>query len=59
MKSMLKKELADAAGVSVKTLMTWLEPQRQELERLGMRPNAKLQPPKVVKYIVEVLSLEL
>ena len=35
MKSMYKQELADCAGVSVKTLMNWCDPLRQELARMG------------------------
>ena len=38
MKAMSKSELAQAAGVSVDTLMRWLSPHQQHLEALGMRP---------------------
>ena len=53
MKSMSKSELADKAGVSVRTLMNWCEPYRQELERMGMKPTAKVLPPHIVKYLSE------
>ena len=55
---MSKQQLADAAGVSVDTLMRWLGPHRQELETLGMRPGMRVLPPKVVAYIVETLCID-
>ena len=55
---MSKSELAQAAGVSVDTLMRWLSPHRQELETLGMRPGMRVLPPKVVAYIVETLCID-
>ena len=58
MKAMSKQQLADAAGVSVDTLMRWLGPHRQELEALGMRPGMRVLPPKVVAYIVETLCID-
>ena len=51
MKAMSKSELAQAAGVSVDTLMRWLE-------ELGMRPGMRVLPPKVVAYIVETLCID-
>lgn len=54
MKAMSKSELAQAAGVSVDTLMRWLSPHRQQLQALGMR----VLPPKVVVYIVETLCID-
>ena len=58
MKARSKSELAQAAGVSVDTLMRWLNPHRQELEALGMRPGMRVLPPKVVTYIVETLCID-
>ena len=58
MKAMSKQKLADAAGVSVDTMMRWLVPHRQELETLGMRPGMRVLPPKVVAYIVETLCID-
>ena len=55
---MSKQQLADAAGVSVDTLMRWLNPHRHELETLGMRPGMRVLPPKVVTYIVETLFID-
>ena len=58
MKAMSKSELAQAAGVSVDTLMRWLGPHLQHLEALGMRPGMRVLPPKVVIYIVETLCID-
>ncbi len=58
MKAMSKQQLADAAGVSVDTLMRWLSPHHQHLEELGMRPGMRVLPPKVVSYIVETLCID-
>ena len=58
MKAMSKSELAQAAGISVDTLMRWLKPHSQQLETLGMRPGMRVLPPKVVAYIVETLCID-
>ena len=55
---MSKSELAQAAGVSVDTLMRWLGSHSQQLEALGMRPGMRVLPPKVVAYIVETLCID-
>lgn len=53
MKAMSKQQLADCAGVTVQTLMNWCKPFQVELENLGMRPNSKVLPPHIVKFIIE------
>lgn len=58
MKSFSKSELADRAGVSVKTLMNWCKPYQSELESMGWRPTAKLLPPHIVKFIVEKFCID-
>ena len=58
MKAMTKSELAQAAGISVDTLMRWLKPHRQQLEALGMQSNMRVLPPKVVVYIVETFCID-
>lgn len=58
MKAMSKQQLADAAGVSVDTLARWLAPHRKQLEDLGMKPNMRVLPPKVVVYIVETFCID-
>ena len=56
---MSKSELADRAGVTVRTMMTWCEPYRQELERMGMKPTAKVLPPHIVKFLSEKFCINL
>ncbi len=58
MKAMLKQELADRAGVTVRTLRNWCQPYREELLRMGLKPKSKLLPPHVVKYLSEKFVIE-
>ena len=58
MKAMTKSELAQAAGISIDTLKRWLEPHTQQLEALGMQPNMRVLPPRVVAYIVETFCID-
>ena len=58
MKAMSKSELAMKAGVSVNTLANWLKPYREELEAMGLQPNAKVLPPHIVKYLTEKLCID-
>lgn len=53
MKSMGKQQLADCAGVSVRTLMRWVKPFEHELKEMGLQPNARVLPPGVVKWIAD------
>lgn len=53
MKAKSKSELAEAAGVSLDTLREWMKPCREELQRMGLRPNARVLPPNVVKYLAD------
>ena len=59
MKSMTKSELAQAAGVSMKTLQRWLSRHSDELAILGVRPRDKLLPPVAVRYIAEQYGIDL
>ena len=59
MKAMSKQQLADLAGVSVRTLSRWCEPHHDELWLLGYRPTMKVLPPRVVAYLSEKLSIDL
>ena len=56
--AMSKQQLADAAGVSVNTLMNWCRPYRQELAQMGLLPNAKVLPPHIVKFISEKFCID-
>ena len=53
MKAMTKQQLAACAGVSVRTLMNWCGPYKQELARMGMRPGMRVLPPHIAKWIAE------
>jgi len=59
MKAMSKQQLADAAGVTTKTLMTWCEPFQKELEAMGMQPHMKVLPPHIVRFITEKFCIDL
>jgi hypothetical protein len=58
MKAMSKQQLADAAGVSVKVLMNWCRPYRQQFEALGLKPKDRVLPPKIVKFIAETFCID-
>ena len=58
MKAMSKQQLANCAGVTVQTLMNWCKPFHKDLENLGMRPNSKVLPPQIVKFIIEKLCID-
>ena len=58
MKAMSKQQLADAAGVSVKTLMSWCERYHTELEAMGVKPKARVLPPNVVRFIAEKYCID-
>ena len=55
---MTKQQLADKAGVTTKTLMSWCEPFQKELESMGMQPNMKVLPPHIVNFITEKFSID-
>ena len=59
MKVMSKQQLADCAGISVTTLINWCRPHQKELQALGLKPNAKLLPPRVVKYITDLFCIDI
>jgi len=59
MKAMSKQQLADAAGVTVTTLMNWCRPYQKELEAMGMRPNAKVLSPRIVQYIADLFCIDI
>jgi len=58
MKAMYKSELAAYAGVSTKTLRRGLEPYKQQLQELGMRPKDQIINPCALKFICKQLSID-
>ena len=58
MKAMSKQQLADAAGVTTKTLMSWCDPYMKELESMGLLPNMKVLPPHIVRFISEKFCID-
>ena len=56
---MSKQQLADAAGVTTKTLMSWCDPYMKELESMGLLPNMKVLPPHIVQFIAEKFCIDL
>ena len=59
MKAKSKSELAEAAGVSLNTLREWCKPWQNELESMGLRPNARVLPPKVVNFLAEKFCIDI
>ena len=54
-----KKQIADALGISLPTLRTWLRPFQNDLKKMGVSPTAKLLNPKAAKFVCEVFDIEL
>ena len=59
MKAKSKSELADAAGVSLDTLRKWCKPYQKQLETMGLKPNARVLPPNVVKFLAEKYCIDI
>ena len=59
MKAMTKQQLADSAGVTTKTLMSWCEPFLSELETMELKPGMRVLPPHIVQFIAEKFCIDL
>jgi len=59
MKSMLKCELAAAAGVSMRTFSRWLSCNEERLKEYGVTKSSRLISPKGVKFICEEYGITL
>lgn len=59
MKAMTKTQLADAAGVSHKTLQRWLALHHKQLALLGVTPKTRLLPPTAVKLIADHYGIDI
>ena len=53
MKAMYKSELARLAGVSSRTFARYLAAHREALAKLGVSPQARMLPPKAVRFVCE------
>jgi hypothetical protein len=58
MKAYYKNEIAQAMGVTSKTLASWLHPHQKALARFGCTPHTKLLPPAAVIYICKTFCIE-
>ena len=58
MRAMTKQQLAECAGVTTKTLMSWCGPFLKELETMGMHPHMKVLPPHIVRFITEKFCID-
>ena len=58
MKSMTRKELAQLAGVSERTLRRWLHSNHNQLIAAGYQASQRKLPPRVVKYLMEFYGIE-
>ena len=59
MKAMSKQQLADLAGVTVKTLMNWCQPYMNELVAMGLRRKTKVLPPNIVIFLAEKFCIDI
>ena len=59
MKSYYKFELAEAAGVSYTTFYRWLAGNRETLATFGVKPSAKMLPPRAVDWICKQYGIDL
>lgn len=59
MKAMTKQQLAQCAGVTVRTLFNWCRPYRKELTRMGLKPGMRVLPPHIVKWIADRFCIDL
>ena len=57
MTTMTRKQMAEAAGVSTRTLRRWLQPHEATLEAMGVRGKTMLTP-KAVSWITEHFDIE-
>ena len=58
MKSAYKYELADASGVSYTTFYRWLSSNRDTLASFGVKPTAKMLPPRAVAWICQQYGID-
>lgn len=59
MKAMTKQQLADCAGVSVRTLNSWCLTCQDELWTMGLRPHMKVLPPNIVAFLADRFCIDI
>ena len=57
-RSMTRKELAQLAGVSERTLRRWLHSNHNQQIAAGYQASQRKLPPRVVKYLMEFYGIE-
>ncbi len=57
MRAKMKFEIAQAAGMSLRTFARWTNEHREQLRALGVKPNQRLLPPKAVVFVCEELGI--
>lgn len=56
---MYKSELAERAGVSMRTFSRYIASRRQTLQDMGVSPHTQLLPPNAVQYISDDYGIDL
>lgn len=59
MKAMTKQQVAQAAGVTTRTLLRWCKPFKKELAQMGLTPGMRVLPPHIVKWMAEQFCIDL
>lgn len=59
MRAMSKSQLAALAGAPPRTFARWLSHHQEALSAMGVSPKQRLLPPCAVKYLCEVLAIDL
>ena len=59
MRSMLKSELARAAGVSTRTFSRWLAKDSQLMRKHGITKHSHIIPPKAVRFLCHYYGIDL
>ncbi len=58
-KSLTRTQMADYAGVSLRTFNNWLRPLEPQLTQMGYPPGARSIPPHVVRWLCEYFCIDI
>ena len=58
-RAMLKSEFAGIMGVSMQTFRKYIKPYASKLKRMGVTSRAHLLPPKAVKFLCEIMAVDI